>query len=204
MIYKIMKIKLFILFGLFIYFTVKIYPQDNDIYILVDILPDSENVGLKLLYEYTDITKENIVIIKDGWVDLIGDNRNTEYYVKFYIEKTQMYHIRILSKRYPGLLYSLSWPASNEQYNVIFFKRNNNPYIIIDYRGGSGGYYIFSIFEYKYRELFFSPFKNIYEKILGVHGWFELKRDKIIFYMYDKKYILCFINNGYELMEYEE
>ncbi len=195
---------LFIVLGLILLCNFKIYSNDNNNYVKIELLPGFENQGIELLYEYTNITNE-IGIIESGWTDLVGDNRNTEYYIKFYIEQTQMYYIVLLSKRFPEVLYYKSWHAGNEQYNITFFRRNDKPYAIIDYRGGSGRYYVFSIFEYVYRSSLFSPFVIMYEEDLGFDGWFEINNEKIIFYKDDGiKYFLWFENNKFELEELME
>ena len=108
----------------------------------------------------------------------------------------------VLSKRMADIIYYKSWEASNEQYNITFFRRNNEPYMIVDYRGGSGNYYVISILKYKYRDSLFFYFDMIYEKILGFGGWFELIEGKILFYKDgNKKYFLNYSNGIYELIE---
>jgi hypothetical protein len=184
---------------LLIFYSINSYPQDNDIYSLINLIPDTKNEGLNYFYNCTGIN-DNINIIKSGWIDLVGDNRNTEFYIKYYIEETQRYNIMVLSKRIINILYYKSWEASNEQFNITFFLRNNEPYMIVDYIGGSGKYYAFSIF--KYRNSFFTYFDMIFEKILGFSGWFELIDGKIIYYKDDnKKYFLSYNNGIYELIE---
>jgi hypothetical protein len=186
---------------LLIFYSVNSYSQYKDVYSLINIIPDKENEGLNYFYNYTGI-KDNINIIKSGWIDLVGDNRNTEFYIKYYIEETKRYNIIVLSKRTVDILYYKSWEASNEQYNITFFRRNNEPYMIVDYRGGSGNYYVFSVLKYKYMGSFFTFFDIIYEKELGFGGWFELIGGKIICYKDDnKKYFLNYNNGIYELIE---
>jgi len=176
--------------------------QDKDIYSIMDLLPDTENSGLELLNRCTNINiNDDIGIIESGWVDLVGDGRNTEYYIYFYmIEDERYYHI-ILSLRNDNIIYFNSWQASNEKFNITFFKRNNNPYVIIDYRGGSAKYYSFSIFEYNRDESFFAPFKKIYESDFWYGGWFEIINKEIVFEIYEENYNLSFKNGEYKLVK---
>jgi hypothetical protein len=186
-----------------IIFTLNAYSQDKDIYSIMELLPDTENKGLELLYKCTNINiDDDIGIIKSGWIDLVGDGRNTEYFIYFYIIEDERYYNVILSWRSDNIIYFNSWQASNVKFDITFFKRNNNPYAIIDYRGGSGNYYSFSIFEYNKDESFFAPFKKIYESDFWFGGWFENINQEIVFDIYKENYYLNFEKGEYELIKY--
>jgi hypothetical protein len=93
------------------------------------------------------------------------------------------------------------WRRQKYRVFYTFFKRNNNPYVIIDYRGGSGNNYSFSIFEYNKDELLFAPFKKIYESDFWFGGWFEIKNQEIVFDIYEENYYLNFKKGEYKLIK---
>jgi hypothetical protein len=134
--------------------------QDNDIYAIIDGSNNPSTEGLELLNKYLNI-KDDITIINYEQIDLDGDGSKNEYYIKYYSQDTQMHSIVILSRRDPGILYFTNWYPI-EQFNVTFFSRNDNHYLIMDYRGGSGSYYVFSILEYDSSDSMFMPLKILY------------------------------------------
>jgi hypothetical protein len=213
-----MKKIISIIFGIIIW-SMELYSQNSDVYHLNNVIPDNENEGLNLFcdivndnelfdFDYNDLLDE-ISIVESGWIDLIGDESNTEFYMKYYIEKRKQYHIMVLTKRHQDVnIHILRWSSNASiDYNVIFFKRNNKPYIILDERSDFGVRVgidcDFSILEYEYNpELNYWDFYKIYDGRLGFGGEFEFIENKIVFHNKEdnNSYFLNFNNSVYELI----
>jgi hypothetical protein len=176
-----------------------IYAQDNSIYLPSVIRPDINDVGLTLLKETTGLL-DNINIIESGWVDIIGDKRYTEYYAN-YITGSEERNIIIISSRWEmGILYHINWKIGNNIYDVDFFERNNKSYVMVYYKGGSGGFFGFAIFEFV-RKSMFNKFRCIFESGTQDHGGYTFIDNKLIIKGGGDEYILTFRNEKYELIK---
>jgi hypothetical protein len=194
----------------------------------MNIIPDIENEGLNLFCDYTDNYEiinsfyidfdytnflDEIHIIESGWLDLVGDENNLEFYMKYYIEKINRYNIIILTKRQRTVTIYNYWGNNYNTRNMIFFQRNNKPYMILDERWDSssgsditGIHCTLSIHEYKCNpNSSFWEFEEIYYSVLGFGGGFEFIESKIIIYQNDdgnnNTYFLNFNNSAYELIK---
>jgi hypothetical protein len=181
-------------------FSTKAYSQNNDIYSPLELIPDTDNRGINIFYRVTGITNE-ISVWESGWLNLSGYYFASEFYIKYYVEETQTVTIMILSDRGGSgkgiILYHNSWTTDLEGFGIDFFQRNNMPYMLIYYIGGTARYYEFAIFEHtKDASLLFS-FNMIYGGT-GLGGYFEFADGKIIV---GGCGILNFNNGMYELIK---
>jgi hypothetical protein len=178
----------------------KVYSQNNDTYSLLELKPDTNNGGLDYFRNLTGITNR-INVMESGWISLDNGFNYSVFYIKYQVGETYLINVMILTTRRDGaILYHRIWGESDTYDHIIFFQRNNTPYVLIYYLAGTGNYLDFAIYEIANLDSLHVSFNMIFGD-QGLHGYIELIGERIIIYIDGKRNILNFKNGMYDLIK---